>query len=398
MTGRPARASAARVRRPASFLGGLGAAEFLSRHWQKEPLLVRGALPGYGAPVSPDDLAALALSHDVESRLVEERDGSFQLTRGPFEEADFARLPEKQWTLLVQDLDQHVPEIAELFTLLDFLPSYRLDDVMASTAAPGGSVGPHFDQYDVFLLQVTGQRRWQIAKSFDATKLRDDTELCVLSEFHAEAEWVLGPGDMLYLPPRVAHYGVAVDSCMTFSLGCRAPSVAEIVAHFARMTIDALAEDARYEDPDLTVASDRHVLDPAALARTSELLRAHFAFDDVALARGLSSLLTQPKALFAHDEAVALSARAVERGLGSKGGVVRRTGSRWLLCPLGAELVLFVDGHEFAAPGGAVGIARELCEGRSFSADRVRAWRATEGAEALLVALMRRGALVGARR
>jgi 50S ribosomal protein L16 3-hydroxylase len=381
------------VRRPETFLGGLSPGEFLSQHWQKQPLLVRGALPGYTPPLSPDELAGLALSEQVESRLVQERSGTFELERGPFDEATFAGLPESHYTLLVQDLDQHVPEVGELFELLDFLPSYRLDDVMASFAAPSGSVGPHFDQYDVFLLQVRGRRRWQIARAYDPAKLRDDTELCVLSEFQSEQEWVLDPGDMLYLPPRVAHYGVAVDACMTFSLGCRAPSVAEIVAHFAQAVVEQASEGERYEDPDLLPPGDRDCLDPAAVARVGRLLAERLSFDERALAQNLASLLTRPKALFAPEEHERLGTRSAARAVTSATGFVRRTGSRWLVCPLGDSLHLFVDGEGLAVPEGAEQMARELCRERVLSAQRVRDLRAQAACVSLLVELVARGAL-----
>lgn len=384
--------------RPTSFLGGLSPREFLARYWQKRPLLVRGALPGYSSPVTPDDLAALALSDEVESRLVRERRGRFELARGPFDEATLERLPATHWTLLVQDLDQHVSEVAELFGLLDFLPSYRLDDVMASTAAPGGSVGPHFDQYDVFLLQVQGHRRWQIATRYDPSRLRDDTELCVLSEFESEQEWVLGPGDLLYLPPRVAHYGVAVDACMTFSLGCRAPSVAEVVAHFAQSVVERSGEHERYEDPDLAVPRDRHLLDSAAATRVAGILRERLAFDEPALLRGMAALLTQPKALFARDSMELLGERAARRVLDARHGLVRRRGSRWLCCRPSKAIRLYVDGQEFPVPTGAAALARELCAERRLTADRVRALRRDPRCEAWLLELVRHGLLERGRR
>ena len=191
-------------------LGDLSADAFLQRYWQKKPLLIRNALANYQSPISADELAGLALESEVESRLVETHGMDWSLKHGPFNEDDFLGLPEQDWTLLVQGVDLWVPEVQALLSKFAFLPPWRVDDVMVSFACPGGSVGPHFDQYDVFLLQVEGQRRWQIGGECSSnTPLRDDSPLRILKEFEAEEEWLLEPGDMLYLPPGVAHWGVA---------------------------------------------------------------------------------------------------------------------------------------------------------------------------------------------
>ena len=201
-------------------LGDLSADAFLQRYWQQKPLLIRHALANYRSPISGDELAGLALESEVESRLVESQGGDWTLKHGPFTEEDFLGLPEEDWTLLVQGVDLWVPEVQALLSQFAFLPPWRLDDVMVSFACPGGSVGPHFDQYDVFLLQVEGQRRWQIGAACSSeTPMRDDSPLRILKEFEAEEEWVLEPGDMLYLPPGVAHWGVAETECLTFSIG-----------------------------------------------------------------------------------------------------------------------------------------------------------------------------------
>jgi 50S ribosomal protein L16 3-hydroxylase len=374
--------------RPPSFLAGLSEQEFLSKHWQKRPLLVRQALPDLAAPLTAEELAGLSLSEEVEARVVIEREGGWHLQRGPFEDSFFASLPSSHWTLLVQDLDQHVPEVAAFFELLDFLPSYRLDDVMASYAVDGGSVGPHFDQYDVFLLQVRGQRRWQISEHFDAAKLRADSELCLLDDFRPEAEWLLNPGDMLYLPPHVAHFGVAVGECMTFSLGCRAPSAAEVVAHFARHAIDNSSESVRYRDADLLATQTPHALDPAAVARVRALLEQQLALDNDAMGRSFASLLTQPKALFARDSFEPLSAASVARRLKRARGFRRRKGSRWLVWSALAATYLYVDGTEFAFPTAAAAVAQQLCCEQQFPAALLRQWAADAALRALILELV----------
>ncbi len=336
------------MQRPAGFLAGLSVPEFMRQHWQKKPLLCRGALPDYQSPLSAEELGGLALEEEVESRIVERAD--WQLSRGPFTEADFERLGERDWTLLVQDLDQHIPEVGELLSLLDFLPSWRIDDVMASFAVPGGSVGPHFDQYDVFLLQVEGTRHWQWSRQFDPSRL-EESELCILSEFEAEEQWELHPGDMLYLPPRVAHYGVATSDCVTFSLGCRAPSVAEIIGHFAAQSLDALSsagrtEDLRYQDPDGPLQAPAGQLSANEISGVGRLLRQHLSWGPDELARGFARLVTQPKALFTRTDIEQLSAAELSAAWRCE-HLRQRKGSRWLYAQLSSGFGLYVDGQEW---------------------------------------------------
>ncbi|MFD0738053.1 JmjC domain-containing protein [Lysobacter koreensis] len=259
---------------------GMPAAEFLRDYWQKKPLLIRNAFPGFVSPIEPEDLAGLACEEAALSRLVtlerastpEGRD-RWLLQHGPFEEAMFPGMPHQDWTLLVQDVDKWDADIAVLLEAFAFLPRWRIDDVMVSFAAPGGSVGAHVDQYDVFLLQAQGHRRWQVdAAPNPPLEFRDDVELKLLREFHPSHDWVLGPGDMLYLPPGVPHHGVAEDACLTFSIGMRAPSAAELLGDFVD-TLSADADEAlRYRDPDLAPARDAGEIDADAMNRVVEAL------------------------------------------------------------------------------------------------------------------------------
>jgi len=228
-------------------LGGLSPTRFLREIWHKRPLLIRNAIPGFAGLLSPAEMRQLACRDDVESRLIRGSGSDWQLDHGPFRKSDFRRLPETEWTLLVQSLNQFLPEADALLARFNFIPHARLDDLMASYAVPGGSVGPHFDSYDVFLLQGQGHRRWQISTQTDLA-LIDDAPLKILRRFKAEDEWVLGPGDMLYLPPHVAHYGVAVDACMTYSIGFRAPAAEELAHGFLMHLQDTLALEGRYAD------------------------------------------------------------------------------------------------------------------------------------------------------
>jgi len=256
---------------------GMPAADFLRDYWQKKPLLVRNAFPGFVSPIEPEDLAGLACEEVALSRLIRhdrERD-AWTVRHGPFREEEFPGLGDRDWTLLVQDVDKWDADIAALLPRFDFLPRWRIDDVMVSFAATGGSVGAHVDQYDVFLLQAQGHRRWQIDTGDDPPlHFRKDAEIKLLQRFSPTHEWVLAPGDMLYLPPGVPHHGVAEDPCLTFSIGMRAPSSAELLGDFVD-TLAAESDDGlRYVDPDLVPAKDPNEIDAAAMQRVLQALNA----------------------------------------------------------------------------------------------------------------------------
>ena len=262
-------------------LGELSAESFLQHYWQKKPLLIRGALADYASPISADELAGLALESEVESRIVECQGRDWTLKHGPFTEEDFLGLPEQDWTLLVQGVDLWVPEVQALLAQFAFLPPWRLDDVMVSFACPGGSVGPHFDQYDVFLLQVEGQRRWQIgAECSKETPLRDNSPLRILQEFNAREEWLLDPGDMLYLPPGVAHWGVAQTECLTYSIGFRAPSIADMLGD---LSVELMTQgyDVHYRDPALTPEMASSNIDQAFIDQAKQQLWQAINDDDL---------------------------------------------------------------------------------------------------------------------
>lgn len=281
---------------PLQILGGISAREFLRDYWQKKPLLVRQAIPGFESPVSPDELAGLSLEEEVESRLViEHGDTPWELRRGPFSEDTYQNLPERDWTLLVQAVDQLVPEVAELIEHFRFLPNWRIDDVMVSFAAPGGGVGPHFDNYDVFLLQAHGQRRWRVGQMCDSeSAMLKHADLRILADFQGTDEWVLEPGDMLYLPPRLAHFGTAEDACMTYSLGFRAPSAAEVLTHFTDFLAQFLPDEERYSDADLLPIEDPHQIQSDALDRLRAMLAEHMG-DERLLLTWFGQFMTEPR-------------------------------------------------------------------------------------------------------
>lgn len=254
---------------------GMPAADFLRDYWQKRPLLIRNAFPDFETPVTPEDLAGLACEEGALSRIVvhDKADDGWTVRTGPFAEEEFPGMPHHDWTLLVQDVDKWDPDVRALLDRFDFLPRWRVDDIMISFAAPGGSVGAHIDQYDVFLLQAQGHRRWQIdageamGKGVPSAEFREGVALKLLREFHPTHDWVLGPGDMLYLPPTVPHHGVAEDACLTFSVGMRAPSAAELLGDFVDTLLAEADEAVRYRDDDLTPPEDPNEIDPEAMRR-----------------------------------------------------------------------------------------------------------------------------------
>ena len=231
-------------------LNGLTPAQFLHRHWQKKPLLARASLPQFAPLVRRRDLLELARSPATESRLIIRNRGHWQVSHGPFTRRDYAQLPARNWTLLVQGVNHVLPQAQALLAQFAFIPYARLDDLMVSYAPPGGGVGPHFDSYDVFLLQGEGRRRWQISCQRDLA-LVDGAPLKILRDFRASREWELTAGDLLYLPPRCAHDGVALEGCITYSIGFRAPSAQDLCSRFLDFLQDDLEAPGLYADPQL---------------------------------------------------------------------------------------------------------------------------------------------------
>ena len=287
----------------ASILGGRSPRAFLRDHWQKRPLLVRGALPGFAGLLDRDALLQLATRPDAVSRLIVDRGARAGRRRwerhdGPFGGLDAAMLSGRAWTLLVHGVESLVPGGWELLRAFAFLPAARIDDLMVSYAAPGGSVGPHVDDYDVFLLQGPGRRRWQVSAQRDRS-LEPGAAIDVLRRFRPEEEWVLEPGDMLYLPPGVAHHGVAVDPCFTYSVGFLAPSHAELAEAFLTYLAGTLGQElaptARYADPDLAPARDRIAVGDAMVAQVAAALDG-IRWDRARVAQFLGCFLTRPRA------------------------------------------------------------------------------------------------------
>ncbi|ODU20330.1 MAG: cupin [Sphingomonas sp. SCN 67-18] len=366
---------------------------FLAGHWQKKPLLIRNPWADWRNPIEPDDLAGLACEEDVESRLVIRTGADWSVEHGPLAEARFAALGGAPWTLLVQAVDSHAPEVAALIEPFRFIPNWRIDDVMVSYATDGGGVGPHFDQYDVFLIQGLGRRRWRLGGMCDAaTPLRPHDELRLLADFDPVEEWVLEPGDILYVPPGIAHEGVAMgDDCMTYSVGFRAPARSELIAHWCDHLLAELDEDDRYADPALRAAANPGEIAADALARLQAMVVDIMA-DRQAFARWFGQYSSQPKypeADWRPDRPV--SDAAVRAAIAGGAALLRNAASRFSFIRQAAGLSLFVDGVCFDCEGETAALAESLCARTRIVVDAGLARSAP--AVALVAALINQGSL-----
>ena len=355
------------ITRPTPLLGDLSPETFMRRHWQKKPLLVRGAVPGVLPPVTRKQLFDLAAQEDVESRLIVRSGDDWSLNKGPITKRP--PLAQHDWTLLVQGVDQHVQAAHDLLARFRFVPDARLDDLMISYASDGGGVGPHFDSYDVFLLQVQGRRRWRIGRLADDT-LREGLPLKVLANFEAEEEWLLEPGDMLYLPPRWAHDGTAEGECMTCSIGFRAAPRHEAAREvlLRLMDEDEDAPSILYRDPKqaATTTPGRLPADLQAFARdaVTRLLSEKFVLD-----AALGEWLTEPKPQVWFDEGEPLAADA---------GIALDRRTRMLY----DDHHVFINGESYRAAGRDAALMRRLADQRLLTSADLH--RASEGAKALI--------------
>ncbi|VAW51971.1 LSU ribosomal protein L16p arginine hydroxylase [hydrothermal vent metagenome] len=284
-------------------LGKIGVDDFLKNYWQQKPLLIKNAFPyftaGIKAPISADELAGLACEENVNARIVLEKDGDYpwQIEFGPFEESRFSELPESNWSLLVSDVEKHLPETKTLLKYFQFIPDWRVDDLMISYAPEGGSVGAHTDAYDVFLIQLSGQRLWKIAKNY-AEETLNNVDLCILKNFIAEDEWSLNAGDMLYLPPNVAHHGIAQDNgepCLTASVGFRAPSLKTITSDYINYLNENTHGTERYRDNTAKPPAHHAEIDDNTVSRFTDYLKQGLTLDRENISHWLGKYFSDDK-------------------------------------------------------------------------------------------------------
>ena len=344
------------INTPLALLGGLTASQFMRKHWHKKPLLVRQAIPGFKAPIPRARLLAMAGEEGVESRLIQQLDGdNWKLSHGPLSRRSLPALTKPGWTVLVQGVDMHDAKAHELLQQFRFVPEARLDDLMISFATDQGGVGPHFDSYDVFLLQAHGKRRWRIGRQKDLS-LQPDKPLKILSNFEPEEEFVLEPGDMLYLPPKWAHDGVAEGECMTYSIGFRSPDRGELGRELLlRMSDepDELDTPVIYKDPKQEAVSNPAMIPEGMYEFAREALKKAMA-EPLALERALGEYLSDPKpnVWFEHGD---------ENGMFESVVLDRRTRMMY------DAKHIFINGESYLAGGRDATLMRKLADTKALS-------------------------------
>jgi len=348
-----------------SLLGGLSPRDFLARHWQRRPLLVRGALPGFRDLADHDAIARLAMRDDVEARLVERRRGRWRLSHGPLSAAQLRRAGGRDWTVLVSGLNLHLPPAEQLLRRFNFVPQARLDDLMVSIAAPGGGVGPHEDAYDVFLLQGRGRRRWRLCRP-RAFRFVPEAPLRLIADFTAEQELLTEPGDLLYLPPGWGHDGVALEPCTTYSIGFRVPLGEELAAAFLDWLHARGLPRARYRDPGLRPARHAASVPPAMVEyAAATLARIRWTRRDVA--RFLGEYLSTPKPQIVFQPPRRPLGRAAFEARLRRATVV--LDARTQLLALGADL--FINGERLALPPSERRLLSALADARRLAGTRL---------------------------
>jgi 50S ribosomal protein L16 3-hydroxylase len=377
-------------------LGKLTVERFLTEYWQKKPLLIRNALPDFTCPITPEELAGLACEEGVESRLIQERgEAPWQVKHGPFTEEDFLALPDSHWTVLVQEINKHVPEFALLQERFTFLPNWRLDDVMVSFAPDQGTVGPHADNYDVFLIQGPGRRRWQLSdQESGPEQLISGLPLRILKDFQPEEEYVLEEGDMLYLPPGVVHHGVALGDCITVSVGFRAPAKVELLSGFVADALAQMDPEAFYEDPDLPPQANPGEISPQAREHIRAIIRS-LPQDDEAIDRWFGSFTTDVRpGHYLPEPDMALTPEQLRKAIQQEGTLWRSEYARFAYIDNNpTHTLLYIAGEEFMLDRELSFAAPLLCGSRIYPLETLEPYFSNGAFMSLLSDLYRLGAV-----
>jgi 50S ribosomal protein L16 3-hydroxylase len=386
-------------------LGDISVDEFLNHYWQKKPLLIRNAFPDLQSPITADELAGLACEEHVNARLVLEKDGDkpWQVEFGPFEESRFNRLPATHWSLLVSDVERHLPETSWLLKPFRFIPDWRVDDLMVSYAPAGGSVGAHTDAYDVFLIQLSGQRLWKISEHYPEETLCD-TDLCILKSFTAEQEWLVNPGDMLYLPPNVAHHGIAQacqddhgDSldCMTASVGFRAPSLKTITSDYIQYLNDNVHGSSRYHDVAPVKPAHHAEISEETVSHFIDYLKQGFSLQHEQVKRWLGQYCSDNKAFEdiideIHDDEQLANDYEELASIASEEILMQSPYSNFLFARANNAALLFVNGSSYEV---SAQFAALICNDEAIDFQRLQPIMTTEDKNVLL-ALYNCGAII----
>jgi 50S ribosomal protein L16 3-hydroxylase len=344
-------------------LGETSVEEFLSRYWQKKPLLIKNAFPGIRSPLTADELAGLACEEGINARLVLEKDGDYpwQAEHGPFDESRYSELPETHWSLLISDMEKCLPETRFLVRPFRFLPDWRLDDLMISYAPTGGSVGPHVDDYDVFLIQLSGQRLWKISENFSHEAL-EDVDLRILKNFSAEQEYLCEAGDLLYMPPNVAHHGIAQqheEDCMTASVGFRAPSVKTMTSEYVHFLNENTHTATRFIDSSPIVPEHHAEITDDTVSQFIDYLKQGLPLQHEEVKRWLGEYRSDNKAFedIEHEQHDFTFTQLSE--LASHSTLEHSPYCRFLFSPTDADALLFVNGESFEV---SKAFAESLCQ------------------------------------
>ncbi len=373
-------------------LGQLSPEEFLDEYWQKKVLVVRQAFADFQCPIDADELAGLSCEEDVNSRIIIEKQGEhpWQPIFGPMNEDTFSDLPDSHWTLVLNDLEKIVPEFAWLPDLFSFIPDWRFDDLMCSYAADQGSVGPHFDLYDVFIIQGTGRRRWQISCA-DVSEDNQvaDTPLRIQKEFNAEQEWILEPGDMIYIPPHVSHYGVSLGESISFSVGYRAVSHADLLNDFMAHITQNLPPEFTYQDTDLKRQSQPSEITQDAINRIKTIFYKYLNPQHGEIDRWFGRFMSDPKSEYT--EAPEKQITTINELINKieNGAILKRhPASRFAFINKAKESSLFIDGNDYSV---SKLFAESLCKNRIIENDLLKT--ATNLEQKLLLDLYNSGSI-----
>ena len=374
-------------------LGDISLETFLSEYWQKKPLLIRNGIENISSPLTAEELAGLACEKDIESRLIinHQENDSWDLQHGPFNDEVFSNLPQSHWTLLVQAVDHWIPQAAQLLEQFNFIPRWRIDDLMMSYANDGGGVGPHFDHYDVFLVQACGSRQWQIGGLYNENSpLKENLPVKILEEFNATESWLLEPGDILYVPPGVGHNGIAKgDGCITCSVGFRAPAHSDILREFTDYINDQLTEAHRYQDADLTSQTNTGEISEQSILKVQTILKSYIE-DKHAIREWFGRYVTHPKYPDTDSIENTINLEDLKKYFSSGKLLYRNESSRFAYHNLNGTYQFYVDGESFSDSNASKDLIELLCAKTEFSHnDFIK----SENNDQLLLMLLNKGSL-----
>lgn len=373
-------------------LGDLSPAEFLKEYWQKKPLVIRQAFPDFQCPITAEELAGLSCEEDVNARIILEKDGEhpWQPIFGPMDDEVFANLPETHWTLAINDLEKVVPELAWLADLFRFIPDWRFDDLMSSYAADQGSVGPHFDLYDVFIIQGSGRRRWQTSSaSVPESNQVKGSPLRIQNTFNAEQEWILEPGDMIYIPPNISHHGVSLGESVSFSVGYRAVSHADLLNDFIAHITQNLSPKLTYQDADLSTQRHSSEITEDAIKRVRHIFKEYLDPEHAEIKRWFGRYMSDPKSEYteALDEPVETIAELLAE-ITEGSHLLRHPASRFAFIKEDSNSRLFIDGNDYVVSDD---FAEALCENRLINYELIASANTNE--QQLVLSLYNMGSL-----